>query len=239
MDDHKGWKSKKVADYYKKVIDFIIPGRRDILDIIARIATEFKKDNLKVLDIGCGHGDVTAEILKHNGDAAVTLLDYSDEMIKSSKDRFKDNNKVRILQCDLNKGLPVAFSNEHFDVVVSCFAIHHIDYENRVKLYDNINKVLHENSFFINGDMFKGDSPRMHEWEFDNWISWMRIKIKECMGKDKTFAEIKERQLRNFKNNGDMPGTVWEMYRDLKQARFKSVDCMMKIQNLAIIVAEK
>ncbi|MBP2644248.1 MAG: Methyltransferase type 12 [Firmicutes bacterium] len=67
----------------------------------------------------------------------------------------------------------------------------------------------------------------------------MQIKLKEHMNMDCTFTEIKERQMEISKMNGDMPGTLWDMYEDLKQAGFKSVDCMLKIQNLAVMVAEK
>lgn len=194
---------------------------------------------MRVLDIGCGHGDVTAEIIKLNSEASFTLIDYSKDMVVSSSERFKDNSKIKILQHDLNNGLPETITDEKFDVVVSCFSLHHIEYYNRIKLYSDIFKVLDENTFFINGDMFKGDSSQMNEWEFDNWVNWMVVKIKEHLGQEKTFEEIKKRQLESFEKMGDKPGTLWDMYSDLKMAGFKNVDCMLKIQNLAVIVAAK
>lgn len=106
MPENNGWQSKDAVARYKKVIDFIVPGRREILETIAKLATDFKQNRLKVLDIGCGDGAVTTE------------LESSEKM-------------------------------------------------------------------------------------------------------------------------GDKPGTIWDMYRDLIAAGFSNIDCMLKIQNLAVMVATK
>jgi hypothetical protein len=38
---------------------------------------------------------------------------------------------------------------------------------------------------------------------------------------------------------GDKPGTIWEMFHDMKIAGFKYVDCLWKSRNLAIMAATK
>jgi ubiquinone/menaquinone biosynthesis C-methylase UbiE len=119
MSDNIGWKSKEVVENYKKVKDFIVPGRKEILNIIARIATEFKKVDLKILDIGCGHGDVTLDILNLNPESICTLVDYSEEMVTSSTEKFKGNKKINVLKHDLNDGLPESIMNE----MVICLSV--------------------------------------------------------------------------------------------------------------------
>jgi tRNA (cmo5U34)-methyltransferase len=233
-----GWKTKEAADTYKAVIDFIVPGRRDILDTIARIATEFKQGGLRFLDIGSGHGDVAAEILKRRPEAYAMLVDYSESMVLSAKQRFSGNERVNVLRHDLNNGLP-KMPYETFDTVVSCFAIHHIEYDNRMTLYRCIYDMLEPGAFFICGDMFKGDSPVMDDWEFDNWVAWMVAGFKDHLGEEHTFEDIKRRQLESFEKMGDKPGTIWDMYSDLKSAGFEHVDCMLKTLNLAVLVAAK
>jgi tRNA (cmo5U34)-methyltransferase len=239
MADPNGWSSKDAVNRYQKVIDFIVPGRREILETIAKLATDFKQTDLKVLDIGCGDGAVTTEILKINPHSSVWMVDNSPEMIRISQERFWDNSNIRVRQFDLNNGLPPETQAEKFDVVVSCFALHHLEYENRVQLYKAIYQVLNQGAFFVNGDMFRGDSSQMNDWEFDNWIRWMVVKLKEHLGEEHTFDEIKQRQLASFQKMGDKPGTLWDMYHDLQSAGFVKVDCMMKVQNLAIMAATK
>lgn len=239
MESNKnGWKSNEAVDNYHKVIDFIVPRRREILNTIARIATLANHENLKILDIGCGSGDVTEEIMKFTAKgASFTLVDFSEAMLKLSQERFKENHNVEILRHDLNNGLPETVLNQKYDAVVSCFALHHIEYCNRVKLYSDIHKVLHKNAFFINGDMFKGDSQLMNDWEFNNWIDWMVVNLKENLGWEITYEDMKKRQLESFEKMGDKPGTIWDMAEDLKAAGFRNVDCMLKVQNLAVITA--
>lgn len=239
MDELSGWRSEEAAEKYKNVIDFIVPGRADILDIIAGIAAASEKEVLNILDIGSGQGDVTAQILKLCPDSLFTLIDYSESMVSSARERFSGNPNIIILQHDLNEGLPEILKSSRFDAVVSCFAVHHIEYENRVKLYRDIYKVLDSDSCFINGDIFKGDSPKMNDWEFDNWISYMAAGMKKHLGRDISFEEMKKMQLDSFERMGDKPGTIWDMYADLKTAGFKYADCMYKLQNLAVIVGAK
>lgn len=239
MHENAGWHNKEAVSHYKNVVDVVVPGRKEILNTIARLTVEFGKENLNILDIGCGYGEVTAEILKVSPDSAFCLVDNSDEMIKLSNARFSDNKKIELFNFDLNIGLPYMLRNKQFDVVVSCFSLHHVEYENRVRLYSDIYKVLKPGCLFINGDMFRCDSQVINDWEFDNWITWMVNSIKENFGQNKTFDEVKQKQVDNFEKMGDKPGTLWDMYNDLKQAGFRHVDCMLKILNLAVIVATK
>ncbi len=239
MDKNRGWAAKEAAEQYIKVVDLAIPYRQEILSIIAGIATAFVIERPKVLDLGCGNGDVTAGILKMKPEASVCLVDFSDEMIRLSEERFKDNTRIKIVKHDLNIGITDGEIGKGFDVVVSCFALHHIELARRVKLYSEIRQVLKPDGLFINGDRFKEESPVIDEWIFNSWISYRVRQIKEKLGKGTTLAEVKRTQNVTDKKLGDRPGTIWDMRRDLKQAGFQYVDCLWKYQTLAIIAAAR
>jgi len=233
----KGWKAKETIKHYSKVVDVVVPSRKEILEMLAELATQFNSKSTKILDLGCGFGDVTAEILNLKSDVEVVMIDYSEEMIRLSNERFKQNDKIKTIKYDLNKGLPSEIVDGKFDAVVSCFALHHIDFESRVGLYSDINKTLNQDGIFVNGDLFKGESPTIDQWEFDNWIKWMVKQIKEKLNKEKSFKEVKEKQIKEFEEKDDKPGTIWDMNSDLREAGFKYVDCLLKDHNLAVISA--
>lgn len=241
MAEKKGWETSEAAQKYLRMADIVIPGRRDILTIIAKLATDFTSESPKILDIGCGHGDVTAAILALKPSASLSLVDYSDDMIKMVCERFEHNDNIEVIKHDLNNGLPERLAAAQFDAVVSCFALHHIEFENRIKLYKNIRQVLEGGGLFVNGDRFVGESPAINQWEFDFWIAWMTERIKTVLGIDKTFEEVKRTQLESDKRLGDKPGTIWVMREDLKSAGFKYVDCVWMQYNLglAVVVASK
>jgi ubiquinone/menaquinone biosynthesis C-methylase UbiE len=237
MNERDGWASSKAAQRHIHVQSDMVPGRSEVLPLIASLAAACSSPRPSFLDLGCGHGDVTAELLTATPGASVTMVDFSDEMLRRARERFLNDDRVSILKHDLNRGLPGALAESRFDAAVSCFAFHHIELENRVMLYGQIRGVLRPDGLFINGDRFRGESPAIGAWEFDNWVGWMTARAKERFGITKTSAEIRRRQLEMDEELGDKPGSIWAMRDDLKQAGFAHIDCLYKNQITAVIVA--
>jgi len=239
MDNKEGWLNPEAAENYARMVDLMIPQRKEILSIISRLAIELGSENPEIIDLGCGLGDVTAEIVKLKPDVKFLMVDFSDEMIRRSSERFRDNKNITVVKRDLNLGVSGISDEAKFDAVVSCFALHHVEFENRVKLYSEIHAVLKEGGLFINGDLFKEDSPIIDEWELNNIIASLLLVLKEKHGEECTFDELKQKRIEHGKKMGDKPGTVWDMFRDMKAAGFGYVDCVWKFRNLAIMAASK
>lgn len=239
MENKEGWLNPEAAENYARMVDLMIPQRKEILSIISRIAIELGSEHPKIIDLGCGMGDVTAEIIKLKPDVEVLMVDFSDEMIRRSSERFRDNKNITVVKRDLNLGISGITDEGKYDAVVSCFALHHMEFENRVKLYSEIHAVLKEGGLFINGDLFKEDSPIINEWELDNNIASLLQVLKEKLGEECTFDELKAKRIEHGKKMGDKPGTIWDMCRDMRAAGFGYVDCLWKSRNLAIMVASK
>lgn len=232
----EGWQAEGAAEQYMQLVDVVAPGRREILSVIARLAAAFCADCPLIMDIGCGWGHVTEEILKHRPDAVVHMTDYSAEMVAISRKRFANQPQVKVYQQDLNLGLGNC-DRGSYNAVVSCFALHHVDPARRVRLYEDIRAALKPGGIFINGDLFICESPSVNKWEFDNYISWMTVQLREQLGQEYNFEELKARQLANYQAMGDMPGTLSDMFSDLKTAGLLHVDCLVKYQNLAVVAA--
>ena len=235
MTGKEGWKSSYAIYHHLKTADILVPGRTETLSIVATLATVFFSDRPRILDIGCGNGDLTAKIFELSPLASVCMVDFSEVMLQLAIERF-GNNKVQIINHDLNNGLPDRLESNKFNAVVSCHALHHVEYENKVGLYTQIRQVLDEGGLFINGDRFTGESPVVSKWEFDSWITWMTKQINE-LGKDKAFDEVKKTQMELDEKLGDKPQTLWDTQRDLKQAGFQYIDWVWKNYNMAIVVA--
>lgn len=61
---HEGWKKPDAGEACMKMVDVVAPGRKDILQTIARTTAGIPSERLRIMDIGCGWGQVTEEILK-------------------------------------------------------------------------------------------------------------------------------------------------------------------------------
>ena len=182
MQDETSWKSKEAADHYVRVADALIPRRGEILSTISSLATALTPNSPRVLDLGCGNGDVTAAILEEAPEASVLMSDFSGEMVRLSSERFADNPRVAVVEHDLDDGLPPDTPDGTFHAVVSCFSLHHVEHGNRVGLYQEVRRVLRSEGVFVNGDRFTGDAHRVSTWEFDNWIKFMAEQIKVVFG---------------------------------------------------------
>jgi len=151
----------------------------------------------------------------------------------------KSNPNIHIIQHNLNEDLLGATSEREFDAVVSCFALHHIAFENRVGLYRSIREILKTDGLFINGDLFKCESRVIDQWEFDTRIESIIGQMRDNMGIEKSFDEFKKTRLEHEEKMGDKPGTIWDMRNDMQQAGFHYVDCLWKCRSCAILVAVK
>jgi ubiquinone/menaquinone biosynthesis C-methylase UbiE len=220
-------------------VNLFVPERDEILSVIAGLATDQVPENPKILDLGCGYGDVTAEVIKQKPLSSAYLMDISDDMIRLSQDRFRKNPDIHIIKHNLNEDLLGATPERGFDSVVSCFALHHIAFEKRVGLYRSIREILKPGGLFINGDMFKSESPVIDELEFDSWIEGIVCRTRDQQGTEPSFDEVKNTQLEICRIMDDKPGTVWDMQNDMREAGFPTVDCVWKYQKFAILVAVK
>lgn len=233
------WEDRKAVEQYMREADVAIPDRREILYIISRLATDDAPESPMIADLGGGFGDLTAAILEHRPMANVELIDLSKEMMRLSRSRFKGDPRVRMEVHDLNLGLPDAWDDGSFDSIASCQVLHYIEPENRVRLYKDIWSKLKDGAMFINGDLFKCDSPAIDRWEFDDRIRWLMPRMRSDAGEGMTFEELKASRLEFRKRMGEKPGTVWQLNEDLRRAGFRHVDLLWKKQCFAILAAIK
>lgn len=72
-------------------------------------------DGLKVLDAGCGAGDVTDYLIKEEKSIEIYGIDFSEEMLKKARSRFSGIG-VNFQRADLSEPLPL--NDESFDRLV-------------------------------------------------------------------------------------------------------------------------
>src|SRR5262249_39372866 len=80
------------------------------------------KVSQRILDVGCGEGKITAQILERARDGAVVGVDPSHDMIQFARTHFGGASRLQFQVADA-RSLP--FQNE-FDLVVSFNALHWI-----------------------------------------------------------------------------------------------------------------
>lgn len=103
--------------------------RRDAFEILKRYSKKIRWQSCedRIIDVGCGDGSVTVDILKTNfPDKFGKLIgcDISIEMVKYANEQYRDESTTFIVQ-DIEDSLPDELTGS-FDHVFSFYTLHWI-----------------------------------------------------------------------------------------------------------------
>jgi len=125
------------------------------------VISDMIKDDLDILDLGCGEGHVIEKIINKNN--RVTGVDISIERIRQSRDRL-NSNRVNLLNSD---AVDLPFKNGKFDLVIASELIEHLP-DSR-ELLANIKRVLKMDGVLILSTpcsyLSESSAERIYEWQ--------------------------------------------------------------------------
>jgi tRNA (cmo5U34)-methyltransferase len=115
---------------------------------------------LRILDLGCGDGRLSALLRVRRPDAHLTLLDVSPPMLTAVRQRFAGDPRADIRARDLADPLPADIVD--VDAVVSGFAIHHLEDDRKRALYAECLAALRPGGVFCNLEHVASPTPARH-----------------------------------------------------------------------------
>ena len=114
----------------------------------------------RVLDLGCGDGRLAALVLQSRPTVeSVLAVDYSAPMLAQAGVRFAGEPKISLREWDLRVALPPWGT---FDVIVSGFAIHHLEDVRKQELFGEVRHRLEAGGVFANLEVVASATPERH-----------------------------------------------------------------------------
>jgi SAM-dependent methyltransferase len=169
----------------------------------------------RVLDLGTGDGRLLALLLHDRSGMVGVGLDFSEPMLEAASKRFADDERIGLVEHDLAESLP-GEALGRFDVVVSSFAIHHLEHERKRSLYGEVFDLLEPGGVFANLEHVASPTHRLH------------LAFYAAIGEPIEDEDPSDRLL------GVEPQLGW-----LRDVGFDDVDCYWKWLEMALLVGVK
>ncbi|MCY6356342.1 MerR family transcriptional regulator [Clostridium sp. ZS2-4] len=119
-----------------------------ILENVYNLATSSSINNPLILEVGVGTGNLASKFLNKNYN--IVGIDQSREMLRVAKQKYPQ------LKVRLGEFLKIPYSDKCFDIIVSTYAFHHLNNNEKSIAIQEMLRVLKDNGKIIIGDlMFK------------------------------------------------------------------------------------
>jgi tRNA (cmo5U34)-methyltransferase len=213
----------RLASEYDELKLRVIPGYRQVQELVLRYASA--KRRRRVLELGSGTGEWAAAFLRQDPTAEYVAVEFSSNMRDVASTRLASlGSRVQLLDQDLNASLPAG----PFELVVSFFAIHHV--ENKQRLAQNVFAALEASGLFLYADITIAPDPDLERSFLDGWVAFMggaglepeRIPHVLADHRDNDLPEVASTQLAYLREAGFAPAEViwsWEKFAVFYAAR--------------------
>jgi len=178
-----------------------------------------------VLDLGCGTGNLTLQVLRQFPDARIDAVDISGEMIRIAESRT-GVGRVSFVKEDFRC---LTFPPESYDLVVSSIAIHHLDDADKERLVAKVGSWLRPGGIFTFCDQFRGATDHLYSEHIRRWREAVSDALRP--GEWESWMDHQERH--------DHHATIGEHFEWLRSAGFGGVDCTWRHLLWAVVHARK
>lgn len=221
MENVKEHFEEEAKEFDKTILKLIPMYSEMINSMISAIPFEIS-DKFKVLDLGCGTGNVTKAVKERFPMSKISCIDIAENMIQMAKIKLEGYSDIEYYTEDFSE-----FNFEGaYDVVVSSLALHHIRTdEDKKKFYSRIYDVLKPGGLFLNSDSVLGSNESLNMIYRKKWIDFMLQNVPE--------EEIKEKWLPTEMEE-DFPAPLTNHLKWLGETRFESIDVVWKYYGYAV-----
>lgn len=235
----KVWQKPEVANGFIDARRGGILGAEQQIDTMLRLIRYVPASQLTVLDLGCGDGVLLHAVMSAFPIERGIALDGSPAMLEKAEIRFEGlgllSGLVEFIEADFDDPrwqeiLPV----ERFDVIVSGFAIHHLEDDRKRALYGEVHELLRPGGIFVNIEHVASVTSQGEEL-FERAAAENLARFRQSIGIDANDAAVYVELLERPDKSANRLATVETQLGWLREIGFRDVDCYWKQFELAVL----
>lgn len=149
---------------YERAMDVMHPNRHEMARVAAAFTSLASDAPLRLLDIGSGTGFFVGEWLRAFPEATAVALDGAEAMVEVASERLgTDAARVDFRTGDFRKLGELTGDGAPYDVVISMYALHHLDRADKVGVVADAVSMMKPGAWFVNADVIVGATPYIEE----------------------------------------------------------------------------
>lgn len=215
-----------MTESYDSLIRRAVP-RYD--EMVARLLEYLPPDAESIVELGCGTGNLSLQLLAKFPGGALTFVDASPEMIALARSRVDQakSSAMPSVSFLVQRFEELDLSARPFDVVVSSISLHHV--EDKARLYARVRSLMRVGGRFCFADQIRGEPESNHRLNWERWLDFCRERG-HC-----TPEEIDS--LLQHAAAHDHYSTLTDHAELLSKAGFSEIDCIWRNWMWGIVTA--
>ena len=121
----------------------------------------------EILEVGIGTGVLAKKLYENNH--VVTGIDFSSKMLEISQHKMPN---AKLLEWDIQQGVPRVLKENKFDFIVSTYTLHHLTEEQKVSFLNELTPLLKRNGKILIGDISFKTSEHLQQCKQKNEAHW-------------------------------------------------------------------
>lgn len=203
------------AENFDKTVYKTMPRYLEMIDVLVNSIPD-EGDDLRILDLGCGTGNITLKVLERFPKAHVTCLDVSKNMLEIAKNKLSGYDSIEYVLGDFT----IIDIIDDYDAIISSLALHHIaSDEAKLDMYKHIYDALNHGGVFYNADVIKAAG---------NYVQELNEKVFDEFMLDNGLSSQYVEEHKKKRRANDIPITLTKHLKFLEKVGFEDIDVIWK-----------
>ena len=216
----------EISDDYTEAIYRCVPRYQEMLGAILHyLPTDWTP--ARILELGCGSGNLSERLCRTFPNAAVRLVDFSEGLLGQCRTRLAEFDRVEFQRADFRN---LDFAPGSFDLVTSSIAIHHLTHTEKAQLFAKIHNWLDAGGIFTYSDQFAGATDDLYVRQIADW----KQQSEQLGATPEEWAAWMEHQRAH-----DHHAPLVDQIKWLQAAGFHAVDCTWRYVLWTVVQARK